>query len=149
MRLVKYTFVLLFWLISSLSCKEFEIPTNIPYYPVYYEIYLTTTDKELASAYKSIPFETPALAKYYLGYGGLLLVDAGVEIKAFDLSCQVEALRNVRVKPNNDGEAICEKCGAKYNLFTGTCFSPSGVYPLQQYVVSFNSYTGVYYVTNR
>ena len=149
MRLLKYIFVLFLWLISSVSCNDFEIPTNIPYCRVYYEIYLTTTDKELAGAYKFIPFDAPTLAKYYLGYGGLLLVDAGIEIKAYDLSCQVEAARTVRVKPNNDGEAICEKCGAKYNLFTGTCFSPSGVYPLHQYVVSYNSYTGVYYVTNR
>ena len=149
MRLVKGIVVCLLCGLFPVACKDYEIPTKIPYCEVYYEIHLTTTDADLAGAYKSIPFNTPTLAKYRLGYGGLLLVDAGVEIKAFDLSCQVEALRNVRVKPNNDGEAICEKCGAKYNLFTGTCFSPSGVYPLQQYAVTYNSNSGVYYVTNR
>ena len=149
MRLVKWIFVGVFCAVFSVSCNDYEIATNIPYCKVYYEIYLMTTDKDLIGAYKSIPFDKPPLAKYFLGYGGLLLVDAGVEIKAFDLSCQVEAMRDVRVKPNDNGEAVCPKCGAKYNLFSGTCFSPSGVYPLQQYAVSCNSYTGVYYVTNR
>ncbi len=150
MKYWKLILVAILLVVSSVSCSEDEIATNVPYCEVYYEILPTTRDHDLLGAYKSIPFDTRGLpAKYRLGYAGLLLVDAGMEMKAFDLSCQVEAVRDVRVKPNDNGEAICPKCGAKYSLFTGICLAPSGVYPLQQYVVSYNTYTGVYYVTNR
>lgn len=67
-----------------------------------------------------IPANFPYTAISATGYGGVLLVsDVLGEPKAFDLSCPVEAQRNVRVAIDTESmTARCDKCGSEYDVFS-------------------------------
>lgn len=76
------------------------------------------------------------------GYGGILLVGNTIgEPMAYDLSCPVEAQRNIRVFINVEKSiAQCPKCGSTYNVFySGDALSGEAAqlrYSLKRYRVS-------------
>lgn len=67
-----------------------------------------------------IPSNFPYTAFSATGFGGVLLVgDVLGEPKAFDLSCPVEAKRDVRIEIDRETMyARCPKCGSEYDIFS-------------------------------
>lgn len=54
----------------------------------------------------------------YTGYGGILLVYGIDGPAAYDLACPVEISKDVRLSfDQNSLEAVCKKCGSRYNVF--------------------------------
>lgn len=53
------------------------------------------------------------------GYGGVLLVANTLgEPMAYDLSCPVEAQRNIRITIDDENKiGICPKCGSTFNIY--------------------------------
>lgn len=84
-----------------------------------------------------------------IGYGGILLyIDYEGKYCAFDLTCPYEVSPNVRVSPNDEGKAVCDKCGSVFELLYGIGAPVSGPAkePLKRYrVVLSNNWL---YVTN-
>jgi len=145
----------------AFSCEK-EYYTTIPSAQVNLEIWLTTRDSELNTnlAYKSITQARSALDK--LGFGGVLVIngmgDSPVNLYAYDLSCPVEAQRDVKVIPDNLSSsssavstavtATCPKCGTVFTIATGTGAPQSGTkYSLRSYRVV-NNGNGTYSIYN-
>jgi len=135
----------------AFSCeKEY---TTVPNYEIRLELNLATLDYELNTnlAYKIITQPRTALDK--LGFGGVLLINgfgqSTTNIYVYDLACPVEVMRNIRVVPDNMSSAsssvataitaTCPKCGAVFNIATGTGAPQSGSkHYLRSYRVSGN-----------
>lgn len=65
------------------------------------------------------PANFPYTAMTYTGFGGVLLVsDVMGNPQAYDLSCPVEARKDVRVEIDDEMLAHCPKCGSTYNVFS-------------------------------
>lgn len=77
---------------------------------------------------KRLPSNFPYDVNTFTGYGGVLLM-MGVELPmAYDLSCPVEASQNITLSIDPDNfEAVCTKCGSRYNPLTGDGGPVSGV----------------------
>ncbi len=84
----------------------------------------------------------PYTAMTATGYGGVLLVGTFsysgdpqlTPPAAFDLSCPVEARRDIRVVADSDqGYARCPKCGSTYDIFQGNGMPLSGPAAQQRY----------------
>jgi nitrite reductase/ring-hydroxylating ferredoxin subunit len=116
----------------SLSCDD-EIYSPIPNVPVHLEIDLDFEDSALKASLAYITFTQPRneVEKGNLGYGGILVINGfganTVNLYAYDLSCPVEALRNIKIKPDENGlTAVCEKCGAVFDIASGNGNPKSG-----------------------
>ncbi|HPQ12733.1 MAG TPA: hypothetical protein PLQ60_04610 [Paludibacteraceae bacterium] len=84
-----------------------------------------------------------------IGYGGILLyIDYEGKYCAFDLACPYEVNPNVKVTPNDEGKAVCEKCGSVFELLYGIGAPISGPAkePLKRYHVYLSN--NWLYVTN-
>lgn len=68
---------------------------------------------------EGVPSDYPYPDYSYTGYGGVLLTcDVNSEPQAFDLSCPVERLRDVRISIDREENlARCSKCGSTYDVF--------------------------------
>lgn len=84
----------------------------------------------------------PYTALTATGYGGVLLVGTFsysgdpqlTPPAAFDLSCPVEARRDIRVIAESDrGFARCPECGSTYDIFQGNGMPLSGPAARQRY----------------
>lgn len=65
------------------------------------------------------PANFPYTAMTYTGFGGILLLsDVMGNAQAYDLSCPVEADKNVRVQIDDEMLAHCPKCGSTYDVFS-------------------------------
>ena len=65
------------------------------------------------------PSNFPYTAQTFTGFGGiLLLTDVMGNAQAYDLSCPVEANKNIRVEIDDEMLAHCPKCGSTYNVFS-------------------------------
>lgn len=113
----------------SLSCED-EIYSRIPNVPVRLEVDLDFEDSALkaALAYKTY---TQPQGMDVLGYGGILVINGfgsnTINLYAYDLSCPVEALRNIKIKPDKNGlTAVCDKCGAVFDIASGNGKPESG-----------------------
>ena len=145
-------FLLLFASIAFSCEKEY---TTIPDYPVNLEISLRGQDYELNANLAYKVFTQPRLDKDRLGFGGILVINGfsadgnPVNLYAFDLACPVEVQPNVRVVPDKTGAtATCPKCGAIFEIATGTGAPQSGTkYYLKSYRIRDNG-NGVYTVIN-
>lgn len=70
----------------------------------------------------------------YTGFGGVLLIggvdpfDSNTNVPlAYDLSCPVECKKDIRVYiDDNNLEAVCQKCGSRYNVVMGGGIAVSG-----------------------
>jgi len=156
-------FLLLFAGIAF-SCEK-EYYTSIPDYPVNLELSLVGLDFKLNTnlAYERVTQIGPGLSGLtQLGFGGILVINGmgenTVNLYAYDLSCPVEAQRNVLVVPDNLSSsasavptaitATCPKCGAVFTIATGTGAPKSGTkYFLKSYRVVDSGY-GKYLVIN-
>lgn len=91
------------------------------------------------------------------GYGGILLISGqrfsgDVQPLAFDLSCPVERLPNVRVYiDNNTLDAICPDCGSHYNVVEANGAPLSGPAEAMHYALTpyecYRARTGGYVIT--
>jgi len=130
---------LLVFIVVAFSCEK-GYYTSIPTYPVNIELRLENMDYELNASLAYKTFTQPRLAVDKLGFGGILVVNGmgenPVNLFAYDLACPVEAQRDIRVVPDNLSSsktniataitATCPKCGAVFNIATGTGAPQSG-----------------------
>jgi len=122
--------VLLF--IALQSC-ETEDQRRIPEASVYMELNLATSYPTFRNSLNDTLVFTQARFGHptdRIGYGGILVYTfvngADLNYCAFDLCCPNEANPNIRVYPNENGEAVCKVCGTVYQLLTGTGMVKSG-----------------------
>ncbi|MDL2222487.1 hypothetical protein LJB98_00130 [Bacteroidales bacterium OttesenSCG-928-M11] len=119
---MKKVWILLLLVCFYSSCEE-EYVSNIPYAKVNLELNTLTQDYDLIPILSYKTFTQRRYDTDRIGYGGILVtngIGTGVlNLYAYDLSCPVEAMRNIRVVPNDYGEACCERCGAKFNISSG------------------------------
>jgi hypothetical protein len=122
--------VILF-IFSSLQACDDEIVSPIPYAPVNLTLDLKYEDSELRNPLVSKLFIGGRLGNDRLGFGGILVINGRgenmlVNLYAYDLACPVEVNRNIRVKPDDSGQAICPQCGAIYFIANGSGAPLSG-----------------------
>ncbi|MBQ1797748.1 MAG: hypothetical protein IIZ89_00085 [Muribaculaceae bacterium] len=105
-----------------------------------------------------VPQNFPFNANTHTGYGGVLLMMAldastgNYEPVAYDGACPVENVQSTVVGINGKLEAVCPKCGSRYNVLTGLGGPIDGVahksnYGLRIYKVR-QSGSGGYVITN-
>lgn len=97
------------------------------------------------------PGNFPFNATTYTGFGGILLMDAGIgECKpvAYDMACPNERKKTVVVAIDDETlEAVCPSCWSRYDVLTGYGQAISGPahthkYALRRYRVTQSSYGG-------
>jgi hypothetical protein len=152
-------FFLLFTIIA-LSCEK-QYYTSIPDFPVNIELRLENQDYNLNTNLAYVVVTQQRFPRDRLGFGGILVINGMgeniINLYAYDLACPEEVQRNVRVVPNNLSSsntatptaitATCPKCGAVFNIATGTGAPQSGSkYFLKSYRVIGNGMQ--YTVTN-
>ena len=77
-------------------------------------------DYRIFSREKNLPANFPYNVNTYTGYGGVLLMMGMDQPLAYDLSCPVEISPTVTLSINADNfEAVCPKCGSRFNPLTG------------------------------
>ena len=85
-------------------------------------------DYRIFNREKNIPKNFQYTVNTYTGYGGVLLMMGAEEPLAYDLACPVEANQNITLSIDNENfEAVCPKCGSRYNPLTGFGGPVSGV----------------------
>ncbi len=102
------------------SCNDNPI-SSIPDFPVYMELNLTSTYPTFKNSYnQSLTFTKGVTITDRVGYGGILVCTGFEgEYYAFDMSCPYEAKQTIRVYPNGNGQAVCEKCGSVFDTGYG------------------------------
>lgn len=130
------------------SCTPDEIKSSIPYAPVNFKVDVVA-DK--IDYFDFAVFERPRLAGEYVGYAGLLIFrDHEGVLFAFDLCCPYEKNRDIKVRPNSSGEAICPVCHTTYDIMhqgQGFVKTGPGKMRLQRYSV-LKIYEDAYRITN-
>jgi len=77
---------------------------------------------------KNIPRDFKYTVTTFTGYGGVLLMMGAEEPQAYDLACPVEASQNITLSIDNENfDAVCPKCGSRFNPLTGAGGPLSGV----------------------
>ena len=85
-------------------------------------------DYRIFNREKNIPSNFPYNVNTYTGYGGVLLMMGMDAPMAYDLACPVEASQSIILSINPDNfEAVCPRCGSRYNPLTGAGGPLSGV----------------------
>ena len=137
-----------------MSCDDTYF-SSIPDYPVSLQLNLYinpyNTIKDNPNHYLIFDSKSPNYGGVYgIGYGGVL-VTCGLDLNyyAYDLSCPYEHKQNVRIKPNNMGQAVCDSCKTVYDLSYGVGNPVSGKSKeyLKRYKVFLSN--GYLNVTNR
>lgn len=147
MNKIKYLLFIVAFL-SAFSCAKEEPLYTVPYAPVYFRVDINGLDSDLTYfTHKS--YLTGRTIGEQVGFGGLLVFrDNEGKVFAFDLSCPNERLKDVRVVPADNGEAVCPKCKKKYVFWTGTGHEAQGGAPLQRYRVLGSTQSGVFHIRN-
>ena len=116
-----------------LSSCENEDQRRIPEASVYMELNLAASYPTFRNSVNgTLVFTRPRNGHPTdrVGYGGILVYTFvnGTDLNycAFDLCCPNEVNPNIRVYPNDRGEAVCKSCGTVYQLLTGTGMVISG-----------------------
>lgn len=125
--LLKYISLVILINLPLVSCNDNYI-SSIPDFPVYLELNLTTTYPVFRNSYdKSLTFIKPITVVDRVGFGGILVCTGfDGEYYAFDMSCPYEAKQNIRVYPNELGQAVCESCGSVFDIGYGVGNPSSG-----------------------
>ena len=85
-------------------------------------------DYRIFNREKLLPSNFPYNVNTYTGYGGVLLMMGMEGPMAYDLACPVEASQNVVLSINPEYyEAVCSKCGSRFNPLMGAGGPISGV----------------------
>ncbi|MDO5664376.1 MAG: hypothetical protein Q4G63_03840 [Bacteroidia bacterium] len=133
------------------SCVNEAPRFTIPYSRVFFQIDVNGLDSDL-SFFGSKTFTQGRTIGEQIGYGGLLVFRTTEgDIFAYDLCCPYEDNREVKVKPTDNGKAVCSKCGSVYITMygLGTAESGSSNQSLQTYTVRKNlNREGVFVITN-
>ena len=126
-------FILLLLTNIGLSSCENEDQRRIPEASVYMELNLAASYPTFRNSVNdTLVFTRPRNGHPTdrVGYGGILVYTFvnGTETNycAFDLCCPNEVNPNIRIYPNDRGEAVCKSCGTVYQLLTGTGMVISG-----------------------
>ncbi len=105
---------------SFFSCDSID-KSVIPDSPVYIERNIHSEALELRTigGYKTfIEIDQYGDA---IGFGGILVQYGYDEVYyAFDMACPHEVDRNVRVFPNENGQAVCSTCGSVFSIGYGS-----------------------------
>ena len=124
----------LFCLMSSaitfLSCSTREEDSSIPESRVYFKTgYDEYTRLLNPGSYLTFRVNDGNIyaTNTYLGYGGIIIYrDFEGKIHSCDLSCPVEASRNVLVTVSSSLQATCDVCGSVFELGWGLATPSSG-----------------------
>ena len=124
---LKYYLLVLILAGSFTGCND-NVISSIPDFPVYMELNLTSTYPTFRnSVNKYLLFEKGVFVTDRTGFGGILVYTGfDGEYYAFDLSCPYEAKQNIRVHPNDTGQAVCEGCGSVFDIGYGIGNPSSG-----------------------
>lgn len=125
--LFKYRLLIFLLSLYLVSCND-NVISSIPDYPVSLNLNLTTTYPNFRNSYnKFLIFKKEVFVTDRIGYGGIL-VYSGFDgsYYAFDMSCPYEAKQNIRVYPNDTGQAVCEGCGSVFDIGYGIGNPSSG-----------------------
>lgn len=77
---------------------------------------------------KGIPSNFPYDVNTFTGFGGVLLMMGMDAPMAYDLTCPVEVSRDIILSIDSENyEAVCAKCGSRFNPLTGAGGPVSGV----------------------
>ncbi|MDO9634592.1 MAG: hypothetical protein Q7J05_06030 [Paludibacter sp.] len=112
-------------LIVSLSGCYDNYISSIPNSLVSLRLNLTTTYPNLKdNPYQFEQFVKPNFQGEAVGFGGVLVVcgfgtNNLFDYFAYDLACPYEAQANIKVTPNDIGQAVCETCGSVYEIIYG------------------------------
>lgn len=108
-------------LLSSLlyGCSKEDFSFNISPYPARFIVDVNGMDSDLHEfSYKT--FLKGRFDGELVGLGGLLVFRSyDGKIYAYDLACPYEGDPSVKVVPNDNGRAVCSKCGNEYILLYG------------------------------
>ncbi len=133
-----YRACVLFLIMIFVSCTDVSDKNRIPWREVNIDLYTmgywTQYGVHTAGMYRvfrvedRIPASYPFTAKTRTGYGGVLIYNTPYgNVCVFDLSCPVEHKASIRVTfDENTNEAVCSKCGSRYELMEGTGSPISG-----------------------
>lgn len=139
MKVIKYIFLIVS--IVLISCEN-KYQSSIPDVPVEISLNMLSYNPTFGSVLNdTIIFVRPrAYPPFAIGYGGVLIIvgyDENLSTRYFsyDLSCPYESDANIRVYPNEEGYAVCPKCGSQYYLTDGWGRVSKGPskYPLKRY----------------
>jgi len=113
--------VFLFWILTG--CEGNYI-SSIPIVPVFIELHLATDPTFKENPYQFRVFEQRRAEHEAVGFGGILVIcgfgSSNIfEYYAYDLACPYEAKANIKVTPNEIGQAVCETCGSVYEIIHG------------------------------
>ena len=129
---ISLLFLLPVGLLCLISCEN-EDQRRIPEASVYMELNLAASYPTFRNSVNdTLVFTRPRNGHPTdrVGYGGILVYTFvnGTDLNycAFDLCCPNEVNPNIRVNPNDRGEAVCKSCGTVYQLLTGTGMVISG-----------------------
>ena len=109
-------------------------------------------DYRIFSREKNLPANFPYNVNTYTGFGGILLMMGLEEPMAYDLACPVEISQKITLSINADNfEAVCPRCGSRYNPLTGDGGPVAGVainnkVGMRKYRVTPSN--GGYYISN-
>jgi len=109
-----------FLAITLVSCYD-NVISSIPDYPVNLQLNLTTTYPTFKNSVNQfLLFEVRIKETDRIGFGGIL-VYTGLDgnYYAFDMACPYEAKYNIRVYPNEIGQAVCKSCGSVFDIGYG------------------------------
>lgn len=150
---MRRTALILFWIVlfSAASCVDQAPRFTVPYARVYFEIDLNGRDSDLSFLDYKV-FTHGRTVTEQTGYGGLLVFRAVEDnVFVYDLCCPYEDSKEVKVKPQKNGKAVCPKCGSVFVTMYGLGTPESGpsTEPLQRYTVNRKKHReGVFIVTN-
>lgn len=133
--------IILFFLISLVSCEN-KYKSPIPDVPVEIGLNMLSYDPTFGSVINdTLIFTYPRqFPPFRVGYGGVLIVvgyddNLSTRYFAYDLACPYEVDPNVRVYPNEEGYAVCRKCGSEFFITDGWGRVSKGPskFPLKRY----------------
>jgi nitrite reductase/ring-hydroxylating ferredoxin subunit len=118
------------------SCKD-EVFSPVPNSPVYLDLNLTATYPTFKNSVNQVLlFEKPIKATDRVGCAGVVVCTGfdGVYY-AFDMCCPHEAKSTTKVRPNKNGQVVCDSCHTVFDIGYGIGNPSSGVskYPLKKY----------------
>lgn len=119
-----------------LSCDN-SYDSSIPDFPVYLELdFRVSPYNTLKNSVNQYLIIDHWIQTGRIGFSGVLVyTDFEGKYCAFDLCCPYEAQRDIKITPNENGEAVCEKCGSVFSIAYGIGNPVSGPakQPLKRY----------------
>lgn len=120
-----YKFILTIFVFCLISVGCENENHNAFYARVDFRVNIDALDYDLNGALNTKTFTSRRPGSPHVGLGGLLVVRSPLlrdgytnllDLYAYDLACPHEANANIRVTPDKNGKAKCEKCGSVFNI---------------------------------